>query len=163
MPCYRCMKAAINAPDIKDWGPAFWSLLHGYAERSGKHEDEKSHWICIFEALPTILPCPECGKHVKEWLRTHPIGQLRKLPVPQLYGWITTYLYNLHENVNKRLGKPGFPKDKLAETYGSIKLPIVTESLRRYIEKSIISSGTGIISWKKMESSLLILRIIYQI
>ena len=163
MPCTRCQKPAIDAPSIDDRGPTLWAILHGFAEQSGTNEDERQHWISIIEGLPKIVPCPECAKHITEWLRAHPIVILRKMPIANLHDWVVGYIYDLHEDVNRRLGKPSFPKNMLTETYGSFNLPVKMESLKRYLEKLISISGTGILSWKKWEGTILRLLTIYSL
>jgi hypothetical protein len=163
MPCSRCQKQAIDAPSIDDWGPTLWAILHGFAEQSGRNEDERQHWISIIEGLQKIVPCPECAKHITEWLRWHPVGVLRKIPIATLHDWVVGYLYDLHEDVNKRLGKPSFPKNMLTETYGSFNLPVKMESLKRYLEKLIGISGTGMLSWKKWEGTILRLLTLYSL
>jgi hypothetical protein len=164
MPCSRCEKTTIDAPSIEDWGPTLWAILHGFAEHSGGKEDERQLWIVLLEGLPKIVPCPECAKHITVWLRTHPVNIiLRKLPITELYSWVTGYLFELHEDVNRRLGKPSFPKSALKETYSSLDLQVKLESLKRYLEKLISISGTGMLSWKTWEGNVLRLLTLYNL
>jgi len=163
MPCSRCAKPAIDAPSIDDWGPTLWAILHGFAEQSGQNEDERQLWIFMLEGLPKIVPCPECSKHITVWLESHPVVGLRKIPIVNLHNWVVDYIYNLHEEVNQRLGKPSFPKENLTETYGSFNLVIKMESLKRYLEKLIGISGTGMLSWKTWEGNILRLLTVYSL
>jgi hypothetical protein len=163
MPCTRCEKPAIDAPSISDWGPTLWAILHGFAEHSGKNEDERHLWITMLEGLSKIIPCPECSKHVVEWIKVHPLVGLKKVPIGALRSWIIDYLYELHEAVNKRLGKPSFPKDMLSETYAPLDIQVKAESLKRYLEKLISISGTGMLSWKKWEGYILRLLTLYSL
>jgi len=163
MPCSRCEKPTIDAPSIEDWGPTLWTILHGFAEHSGHNEDERQHWIFLLEGLPKIVPCPECSKHITVWLRSHPVSILRKIPMTGFYDWTTGYLFELHEEVNRRLGKPSFSKSALKETYASLDLQVNLESLKRYLEKLISISGTGMLSWKNWEGNMLRLLTLYNL
>ena len=163
MVCTRCAKPTIDAPSIEDWGPTLWSILHALAEQSGRNEDERQLWIFLLEGLPKIVPCPECAQHIKVWLRSHSIVALRRIPMSEFYTWVTNYIYVLHEDVNRRLGKPSFPKNMLKETYGSIDIQVTMESLRRFLEKLISISGTGILSWKAWQGYVVRLLTIYSL
>jgi hypothetical protein len=163
MPCVRCARPTIDAPSIDEWGPTLWTILHAFAEHSGRNNDERQLWITLLEGLPTIIPCPECAKHAKEWFRTHSIIGLRKIPLNELYTWLTSYVYDFHEGVNLRLGKPSFPKNALKDTYKSVDVQVKMESLKRYLEKLISISGTGMLSWKKWEGTILRLLTLYSL
>jgi len=163
MPCTRCAKPTIDAPSIEDWGSTLWTILHGFAEHSGRNDDERQIWISLLEGLPKIVPCPECAKHLTAWLKKYPIVILRKIPITGFRTWVVNYLYELHEDVNRRLEKPSFPKDKLTETYKSIDLQVNMESLKRYLEKLISISGTGMLSWKSWEGYILRLLTLYNL
>lgn len=163
MVCTQCTKPTIDAPSIEDWGPTLWAILHGFAEHSGSNEDERYIWISLLNGLYSVVPCPECAKHIKDWLRSHPIIDLRNLPIMNLHSWITNYLYELHEDVNRRLGKPSFPKSMLKETYRDLDIQVKAESLKRYLEKLISISGTGMLSWKKWEGNIIRLLTLYNL
>jgi len=163
MVCTRCAKPTIDAPSIEDWGPTLWTILHGFAEHAGRNEDERQLWISLIEGLPKIIPCPDCAKHVKDWLKTHPLFPLRKIPISGLRQWIVDYLYTLHEAVNERLGKPSFPKSELTATYIDVDVQVKAESLKRFLEKLISISGTGMLSWKNWEGLVLRMLTLYSL
>jgi hypothetical protein len=163
MVCTRCAKPTIDAPSIDDWGPTLWAILHGLAEQSGRNEDERQLWISLIEGLPKVVPCPECARHITVWLRTHPVAALRRIPMSGFYTWVTGWVYDLHEDVNRRLGKPSFSRDLLKETYVSLDIQVKMESLKRFLEKLISISGTGILSWKAWEGYVLRLLTLYSL
>ncbi len=47
------------------------------------------------------FPCPVCGVHLKDYLKEHPI-----YPATESRALLEAYIYELHEAVNKRKGKP---------------------------------------------------------
>ena len=163
MVCTRCQKPTIDAPSIDDWGPTLWTILHGLAEQSGRNEDERQLWISLIEGLPKVVPCPECARHITVWLRTHPVVALRRISISELHNWVTGWLYDLHEDVNRRLGKPSFRRDLLKETYGSLDIQVKMESLKRFLEKLISISGTGMLSWKAWEGYVTRLLTLYSL
>ena len=83
------------------WGPHYWFILHSAAaaynpKRSGAREGFKE----LVNSYLKILPCEECKVHLR--------GNLKKLPLDpylqsadQLFLWT----YNLHDLVNRQLGK----------------------------------------------------------
>jgi hypothetical protein len=116
MPC-RCKHAVLNVPDNADWGPAFWKVLHGLAECAGKHSnqnqqrDEMLLWKNLLTLLKLVLPCPECREHLATYCLRTPIDLPDKY---QEFGpYVRDWLYVLHEDVNRRLGKPSFPRDQI--------------------------------------------------
>ena len=78
------------------WGPALWSFLHTAAASL----DNPEAFSQILEALPRTLPCPECRTHAEDYLRLHPpTGLTDALSASR-------YLFEFHNVVNERLGKP---------------------------------------------------------
>jgi len=49
----KCQNKPVNVPDNVEWGPMFWMLLHGMAEKAGSaplpglQGDEKRAWKII--------------------------------------------------------------------------------------------------------------------
>lgn len=85
--------------DIETWGPVFWWIIHciaGHFPEVPKEEDRKAfqNWI---ENLPRLLPCGYCGIHLEAYLKANPIYEHTKSKAI-----LEEYIYNLHEDVNKR-------------------------------------------------------------
>ena len=59
------------------------------------------------------LPCANCRVHYSSYLKNHP-------PDSALLSRsaLSRYIYDLHESVNKRLGKEGMAWNKVKENYG---------------------------------------------
>jgi hypothetical protein len=87
------------------WGPYLWAVLHRIGYRAGKApdimaRDEKRELDWLFAHLETIVPCVECRQHIEEYRKVHGI------PVPADCG---RWMWEFHEDVNRRLGKTSVP------------------------------------------------------
>ena len=145
-----CGKAQIDVPENVEWGPVFWKLLHGMAERSGKNnrpedqEDEKKLWINLLNDLEKVIICVDCREHFQSYKTSNPVELPEKYK--DFHQYIKRWIYNLHEEVNARLGKPSFAYENIQKT----------EDLRRtlkvlsvVIQKGMHSSAVTILSWQK--------------
>ena len=154
MPC-ACKVPLPDYPETDHWGPILWTILHAFAERGGKPSsplystDEIRQWVLVVSTLPKIIPCPSCREHCEEWVMDHPIAVIKSLRQDQLHDWLVDYMYNFHEAVNKRLGKPSFDKNMLASTYGNVRMTGALRALTPYIETAIQLSGLTLMPWKK--------------
>ena len=140
-------------PEPGIWGPSFWSLLHGLANRSDILVSPHTlpytvrQWIRLLEALPMSLPCPVCQTHAKEWLLIHPVQPLLK--VTNLKEWLVDWLYNFHEAVNVLRSVPSFDKALLHDTYKDIELRPLFDTLKEIVTKAKEIGGTGFLQWKQ--------------
>jgi len=92
-------------PPPQIWGPFLWKVLHSIGPRVGGsplpiRADEERQLQWLITNLESIIPCQECRFHIHEFKKEHPIPSLT-----QFSKWI----WDLHESVNKRLGKEGGP------------------------------------------------------
>lgn len=80
------------------WGPHLWIILHSLAERihSKNHIEQTRLWSGLLSSLRWSLPCPLCKKHYSEYYATNKIESITHIRV---------WLYNLHSQINSRLGK----------------------------------------------------------
>lgn len=125
------------------WGPVFWNTIHivalGYP-KNPTYGDKKAAKE-FFESLQFLLPCSECRGHFKELLSKHPIT-----PHLDRRDDLFKYTVMLHNDVNKRLGKPHFTEveallyiKRLAERKSS---PIITQDMINEIDmRSMIKGG----------------------
>jgi Erv1 / Alr family len=136
MPC-GCAKDRYMDPEGLSWGPLLWRVLHGLAERVGHLvrpiflQDEKRSWRVLLEIIAKILPCDVCQAHYTKWLAAHPVSPIQTLTGDALREFIRTWLWTLHENVNKDLNKPSFAYENLTELYGNLNV----EPPYKYFEK----------------------------
>jgi hypothetical protein len=89
------------------WGPLAWSLLHSIGTRAGQNVtkklqvDENREALWLLQHLECIIPCPECRQHIKMYRKKHGL--------PPNSNGVGIWIWNLHEAVNQRLGKPPGP------------------------------------------------------
>ena len=161
MPC-RCKRTLLNVPENAEWGPAFWKVLHGLAQLAGHktdpnmRRDEILHWKHLLKTLHTVLPCEECREHLVSYVKHNPID------IPENYEMVGSYLrlwvYLLHEDVNRRLGKPSFLYDQLAND------PEHKQSfaiLQIIMKRAVVSSAVHILEWTKWSNNVRILMGMY--
>lgn len=94
-------KGACGNP--KNWGPKMWYTLHVISLQypdNPSNEEKKAAFNLIY-SLEHLLPCTICKDHLRGHLSKNP------LTFDQLSNKNTfsKYVYDLHENVNKQLGK----------------------------------------------------------
>jgi hypothetical protein len=133
------------APNKAIWGPAFWTILHSWAERLGESRDPYAeteiamHWSRFIRWLPDVLPCIVCQEHAR--LQRRP--NFMTLKGAQLHVVARDWLYNFHNEVNGRLAKGGRPftisqlntyKDRdLKDTYN-----LLLENIRQGVAANIV-------------------------
>ena len=91
----------------KGWGPKFWRCLHLMAESFPLEPTEYDkiryrEWLSITLEL---LPCMECRKHANQYMQENPINFKTREE-------FAMYVYNFHNEVNRRLGKPIISMDE---------------------------------------------------
>lgn len=88
-----------------DWGPLLWKLLHIMGEHVGKSStptldrDEAIMIDFIIQGLPSVLPCPECAQHAREYVRLHPSTKVKNLVGAALTDWTRNYFFDFHNSV----------------------------------------------------------------
>ncbi len=85
------------------WGPSMWHYLHtmsfNYPNKPTKND--KKHYKEFILGMQHVLPCGHCRKNLKNNFKAHP---LRLCDLKDRVSF-SKYIYNLHELVNKMLGK----------------------------------------------------------
>jgi hypothetical protein len=77
----------------KEWGPRLWRYLHIVAARHNIAELREA-----FKVVIRRMPCPACRIHTSDYLMTNPITE----PTDR-------YVWEFHNEVNRRTGKEVFP------------------------------------------------------
>jgi len=104
------------------WGTALWTFLHTAASAL----DNPEALVQILEALPKTLPCPECRQHSQEYLSLFPPGaSIRDAETA------SRYIFEFHNAVNLRLGKPVAHPRVLHARHG-VLLPEAVRPARRF-------------------------------
>jgi len=125
------------------WGPFFWHTMHitamtyptepSYAQKRAAKE--------FFESLAHIIPCPKCREHYQTHLQRMPISpHLDRRD--DLFRWTV----NVHNEVNKLLGKPERSEGEVINFYRRIGArgtnPVISpEDLDEVDMRSMIKGG----------------------
>ena len=85
------------------FGPCMWKTIHFIALGSPEvfEEKHKAMYRSFYSQIYNVIPCASCGTHLVETMNTLPIE-------PALTGSQALFQWtvDLHNAVNKRLGKP---------------------------------------------------------
>ena len=101
----------------KIWGPHFWFVLHiitfNYPKNPTEHD--KQAYRDFFTSIKDILPCYNCKKHYAKNINKYPI-------TPNLDNkkQLVTWLINIHNQVNKDLGKETYTLKEVLEIYKNL-------------------------------------------
>ncbi len=96
------------------WGPKLWFFIHTIALNfpdNPSFEDIKNYEM-FFENLKYIIPCDSCRLHYTQRLSANPVSKY-------LTDANTLFIYtiDLHNEVNKSLGKKIYSYEKVANLY----------------------------------------------
>ena len=100
--------------DPKIWGPKLWFFIHTIALNfpdNPSFEDIKNYEM-FFENLKYIIPCEACRLHYTQRLAANPVSKY-------LTDSNTIFIYtiDLHNEVNKSLGKKIYSYEAVAKLY----------------------------------------------
>ncbi len=127
------------------WGPAFWLLLHGWAERllglgnlSNGMCDPHSAWARLIRWLPEVLPCRVCQEHAR----------LVRRPTTWTGEVARQWTYDFHKSVTERLRLPvrPFPYADLQQYRFrdlTAAYELVLESINAGISEGIVRSDAA--------------------
>ena len=93
----------------KKWSHPTWAFFHTFAEKVEESFYNRNRDIClqIIKTICNLLPCPICRVHATRYMQKINIQQL---PTKEHF---KNMLFNFHNDVNRRLRKSSFPKDRL--------------------------------------------------
>jgi len=99
-------KKDYNAPDgflTSIWGPAFWHTLHtmSFNYPTNPTQKDKKHYRNYMLNLVNVLPCKYCRINLEKNYKEFPLT----MNCMKNRNNFSRYVYNLHEKVNKLLGK----------------------------------------------------------
>ena len=134
-------------PDIATLGRHTWTFLHSTAayypatalsrakadsSESGKpYDDAEAHrgaatqMLSLLRSLPYLYPCGMCADDLAKFMRLRPpekhggftIDSATGKPIKADRSALEKYLCDVHNDVNKRLGKPLFDCSKVGERW----------------------------------------------
>lgn len=99
-------KKDYNANDgmlTNSWGPAAWHLLHmmSFNYPVNPTQEDKKHYRDYILSLQHVLPCKYCRMNLTKNFKALPLT----MECMKDRESFSRYIYNLHETVNKMLGK----------------------------------------------------------
>ena len=98
------------------WGPMIWSYLHcmSFNYPNNPTNKDKKHYRDFVLNLQNVLPCGKCRNNLKNNLKRMPLT----MSVMSSRDTFSRYVYNLHEVVNKMLGKKSnLTYEEIRETF----------------------------------------------
>jgi len=98
------------------WGPGMWHYLHTMSFNYPVHptEENKKNYRDFVLMLEHVLPCGKCRKNLRKNFKKLPL----KIEDMESRETFSKYIYNLHEVVNKMLGKKsGLTYENIRERY----------------------------------------------
>lgn len=98
------------------WGPSMWHYLHtmSFNYPVNPTQADKTHYRDFVLKLQHVLPCGKCRKNLKKNLKRLPL----KASHMESRSTFSKYIYDLHETVNRMLGKnSGLSYDDVRERY----------------------------------------------
>lgn len=80
-----------------------WFQLHNFAcfFPEKPTDERRKSFVTLMESLAANLPCSICALHLLDYMKQHPL-----LPATETREKLERWMYDLHEDVNKRRGKP---------------------------------------------------------
>ncbi|APM84172.1 sulfhydry1 oxidase Erv1 like protein [Heliothis virescens ascovirus 3h] len=96
-------KKNYNGPEW--WGPHYWYFLHWHADLNVSHGDTRSRnevaWL--LRNVHLVLPCASCAHEAYTYSSSHRVQFPHVVHNPELN---VIYWRDMHNAVNRRLGKP---------------------------------------------------------
>lgn len=125
------------------WGPLFWHTIHitalGYSNEPTYSQKRAAKEF--FEALAHLIPCPLCRSHYETHIQKYPISPHLDKRI-DLFRWTV----NLHNEVNKSLGKPVKTEMEVIYFYKRIgardKSPVINQDTLDEVDiRSMLKGG----------------------
>ncbi len=109
------------------WGPPLWHSLHtisfNYPVKPTK--EQKENYYNYFKCLENVLPCKYCRDNYKVNLKNLKFGKSHFKNRESL----SKFVYNLHEHVNKNLGKKStLSYDQVRDRYENFRSRCLNDS-----------------------------------
>jgi len=107
--------AAAAAGSKSRWGPSVWFLFHTLAHKIKPEEFGriKVELLDIIKSICVNLPCPSCAQHAGEYMQRVNYASIQSKEDLKLF------LFNFHNDVNRRKNMPSFPLSDLDTKYAA--------------------------------------------
>lgn len=120
------------------WGPPLWHVLHtisfNYPIKPSR--EQKEHYYNFYANLKNILPCKYCRDNLVNNLKETPLT----LSVLSSRHTLSRWVYDLHESVNKMLGKKSnLSYEDVRDRYETFRARCIKDT--KEIKKTQVESG----------------------
>jgi hypothetical protein len=118
------------------WGPPAWFFLHtiSFNYPVNPTQQDKRQYKDFIMSLQHVLPCRYCRENLQENLKIMPLTD-KKLENRCSF---SRYMYDLHELINKRLGKKsGLSYNDVRERYEHFRSRCTVDEIKKKEEISI--------------------------
>ena len=126
--------------DIREWGPRAWSVLHTFADawKESPTDDDRRKMHAFLTRFGPVLPCPQCSAHFTNvvWQDIPHANCAALTSRTHLQQW----LVKVHNDVNRRLGKPQFDSNS---TEGLGAVAIISIALAATLIVSVVVAITS--------------------
>lgn len=127
------------------WGPNLWKFMHyltlSYPENPT--EEEKDRLYDFFEIIQTLLPCEKCRYNFKNHLEKTPLSD----EILSTNISVVTWLFNLHNEVNKSLNKPELSYADFVDIYSvsntNTNNNVTLQEIEKNIDKQLANGSCG--------------------
>lgn len=106
------------SPKVATWGRCGWVLFHSVAFAYSQRPTlmERRNMLDFLWSLGAVLPCRRCRKHYLEYLEIHLRGGVNAAALRDR-DTLSRFTVALHNDVNRRLGKPIVTYDTVRHRY----------------------------------------------
>ena len=118
------------------WGPSLWHSLHtisfNYPVKPSK--EQKNHYFDFFKSLANILPCRYCRDNYKKNIKD--TDTKLNISVFKNRETLSRWVYNLHEKINKNLGKKSnLSYEDVRERYEHFRARCINDNKKKETKK----------------------------
>ena len=110
--------------DKSIWGNTTWYLFHTLAHniKETKFSSVKSDLIYVVKSVCSNLPCPECSDEA--------VVRLNRVDFDKIHSkeQFKLLLFNFHNQVNIKLGKPIYLINELDEKYATANIRVICDN-----------------------------------
>jgi len=125
------------------WGPPLWHTLHtiSFNYPINPTSEQKKHYFDFYNNLQNVLPCRYCRENLAKNLKELPLS----IDTFKNRDSLSRYVYNLHELINKMLGKTsGLSYEDVRDRYEHFRSRCIAAKPTSTIEKGCTEPLYGI-------------------
>ena len=104
-------------PLVSLWGTHGWKFIHAitFAYDTAPTREERRQMFTFLVSVGSVLPCKRCRRHYNAYIHSH----LPSPDAPALRGRheLSSFVVDLHNDVNIRLGRPVVPYAEVRRMY----------------------------------------------